>query len=216
MRYTLAILLLPAMLLATGLPASSYPTSVCIIPTADIMHNGSMRTEFENDGYPTVGDSDSTNYIYTQFGVTSHLEVGVDTWDTSGESDTALNAKLLLAKETDTAPAFAVGIMDTRNGGKSSKYAVSTKAFGEFRLHLGYLHSEYASGAMLGCDDEIAKGFYLLADWIAGDENFLSVGISKQFADRWALTLRYGSPNDSANDNTAAVNISYTIPLLGK
>ena len=42
--------------------AWAYPTSLNVIPSADMLDPGSMRMEFENDGYSRIFMSDSENY----------------------------------------------------------------------------------------------------------------------------------------------------------
>ncbi|MDO8585530.1 MAG: hypothetical protein Q7T82_00670 [Armatimonadota bacterium] len=213
---TILTVVISLAVLAVGQAAFSYPTSVNVIPTADILDLGSTRLEYENDGYPRIGKGDSISYGFAQFGLTPRVEIGVDQWDISGEPQNAFNGKLLLAEESKFTPALAAGVMDIAEGSRSSGYAVGMKSFGAFRLHLGYIDAEYSKGLMAGCDQELSEGTYLLADWLPGDENFLAFGLYKEFAKRWAATLTYGFPNQSGGDNLTAVNISYTLPLLGK
>lgn len=198
---------------ATLQGACGYPTSCSIIPTADILQTGSVRFEFENDGLPKVGESGSIYYGFTQIGLTPRVEFGIDRYDVSGEPQDNFNAKFLLVSESPKAPALAVGIMDVADGSKASYYGIATRTFGRFRLHAGYIHAEYANGAMLGAEQQVAKGTYLLEDWTEGSGNYLSLGIYRELNKNWGVTLLHGWANGSGAEDLTAINLSYTIPL---
>jgi len=194
-------------------PPPAFPTSCNIIPTADMLDPGSVRLEFENDGYPRIGGADSISYVFTQVGVSPWLELGIDRYDLSGEAENSLNLKVRIADERDSTPAVALGAMDIMEGCASTCYGVATRSFGRFRLHAGYIHADYSKGLMLGCDHELLRDTYLLADRMPGSENYLTLGLYREFGNRWAVTLTCGLANGDET-NLTAINLSYTFPLF--
>ena len=196
-------------------PTLGYPTSCAFIPTADVMEPGTIRMELENDGYPSIGRTGSVSYSLNQFGLTPKLEFGVDRYDFSGEPQDSLNVKYLLLKESDAKPAVALGLMDVAEGVNQTYYAVGTRTFGGLRLHAGYIHADYARSPMLGCDQDLGRDTYLLADWIGGSENYLALGLYREFNKSWAVTFFYGFANPGGEDNLAGISLSRTWSFSG-
>lgn len=196
--------------LCATVPLVAAPTSCCMIPTADVLETGSVYLELENDGYPAVGDSDSTTYGLVQVGIVPRVEIGLDRIHESGDTDDLFNVKYLALDESKSRPALAVGLMDLSKGQRASWYGIGTKSFRALRVHAGYIHADYADGAMLGCDYSLGSDTCLIADWMNGTGNYLTLGINRQLKKGFAVTLMYGFPNDHSASKLAVANLSYT------
>jgi len=193
-------------------PASCYPTSLNIIPTADSLEAGHLRLEFERDGYPGLFGSDAESYFLLQAGLTDRLEAGVDLYHFDGSTLPALNAKYLLAPEGKL-PAVALGMVDVGNGMRPVSYAVLSADVSAMRLHAGAARTDGHTHAMLGAEYELRPGLYLLADWQAGDEGYATAGVYFEGTGGAALNLAIGFPNASEGSNLLIVNVARRFAL---
>jgi len=188
--------------------AWAYPTSLNIIPTADLLDPGSMRIEFENDGYSRIFTADSESYWLFQTAVGPRLELGVDVYDTE-EPNYMANAKYALLAESDRSPALAFGALDVGEGGPPSYYLAAAKDFGPSRLHAGGIGDRHKVNPMLGCEFQVARSSWLLFDWIDGDENYLTAGIYLETRSGPAFNIAVGFPNSGENSNLTFANVSW-------
>jgi len=157
-----------------------YPTSLNIMPTADLLDPGSMRMEFGADIY----DAEETTYM--------------------------VNAKYLVLEESDRSPAVAFGALDIGEGGSPSYYLAAAKDLGPTRLHLGTIGDRHKQQPMVGCEVPLGKTSWVLADWIRGEENYLTVGLYFETRNGPALNFGVGFPNSEENSRLTLVNISWT------
>lgn len=201
-------LVIVGLLMISGL-AWAYPTSLNVIPTADILDWGSMRLEYENDGYSRVFAAGSENYWLFEMAVGPRLELGVDVYDTDKASYMA-NAKYELMMESDRSPAVAFGAVDVGEGGCPTYYLAAAKDLGSTRLHAGGIGNRHAANPMLGLELGVTRNSWLLFDWIDGAENYLTAGIYLETKHGPAFNMAIGFPNSSHNSNLALVNVSWT------
>lgn len=203
----LAVLII-GMLMIPGM-TSAYPTSLNVIPTADLLDRGASRIEFENDGYSRMFAADSENYWLFETSFSPRLEFGVDIYEAE-ETSFMANAKYALMEEGDRSPAIAFGALDVGEGGSPSYYLAAAKDFGASRLHAGGIGDRHKANPMLGWELQVAKASWLLFDWIDGDENYLTAGVYVETKHGPAINIAVGFPNSDENSNLALVNVSWT------
>jgi len=201
-------LVLVGILAISGL-VLAYPTSLNVIPTADLLDPGSLRMEFENDGDSRVFSADSEDYWLFEMAVGPRLEMGVDIYDAE-ETNYMTNAKYALVMESDRSPAVSFGALDIGEGGSPSYYLAAAKDFGRSRLHAGGIGNRHKANPMLGWELELTESSWLLFDWIDGEENYLTAGIYFETKSGPAFNFAFGFPNSSANSNLALVNVSWS------
>lgn len=206
--------MLALILLAVVTPtAYACPTMLNLVPTADVMEPNSIRLSLENDGYSRVFASDSDNYVFLQMGVTSRLEAGVDFYCYKDKTDTVLNAKYQLMKESDTRPGLAIGTMNISEGYTPKHYVSGVKSFGANRIHLGTIGDRHKQNLMAGYERSIGSCAGALVDYIDGDAGYKAVGAWWQPKGGPCLYAAVAFPNIHGETNLTFVNVSWTWSL---
>ncbi len=196
--------------LACGL-AQGFPTSLNIVPTADILEPGQARIELENDGYPSLLKGDSERYLLMEFAATNRFEMGADLYQIEGRDTWALNGKYQLLAESKALPALAIGAIDLGQGLKPGYFAAAAKDIGRFRLHAGGITDGGKVHPMAGLEYPLSESLCLLADWIEGGGNYRTVGLYKTLkGDVTAINLAIGFPNASGDEKLVLVNVAWT------
>jgi hypothetical protein len=199
------LLLLPA----TGPQAFAYPTSLLIMPTADVLEDGWLRLEAESDGDPTPFSGSTEQLLCTQFGLTRRLEAGLDLVGLGAEPRCELNAKWQVVPESGGCPAAAVGLLGmTRSSAVSEWYAVLSKSAGSLRLHGGLLADDAAHG-MVGVEHWPRERTGLMAEWITGPHGYLSAGADQDLGGGFGVLLYYGHSNTRGDGDLVGLNLSW-------
>jgi len=187
----------------------AFPTSLNVMPTADLVEPGSLRLEFENDGYSRPFSSGCESYWLAQVGISPRLEAGLDLYHYDGTTEPALNAKYLLIGE-GRYPQAAIGVLDVCRGLKPFWYLVLARDVGLLRLHAGAARSGSSHSALLGAELQIGRGLYLLSDWRSGPEGYATAGIYWERRGS-AVNIAIGFPNTGGDSRLLLVNISRTL-----
>jgi hypothetical protein len=199
------LLLLPAV----GPRAFAYPTSLLIMPTADVLEHGWLRLEAESDGDPTPFSRGSEQLFYTQFGLTSRLEAGLDVVGLGAEPRCELNAKWQVIPESGRCPAAAVGLLDmTRSSALSEWYVVLSKSAGSLRLRGGLLADDATRG-MVGVEHWPGERAGLMAEWVTGPHAYLSAGAYEDLGGGSGALLYYGHSNTRGDGDFVGLNLSW-------
>ena len=188
-------------------PVLAYPTSINIIPSADLMPRGEARIELELDGDPTPFASGSSLGAYFQVGLTDRLEVGLDALDLNHEADWQVNLKYQLWTESEARPAVAVGLMDM-DGRRplENAYLVLSRQIDQIRVHGGLWRVEGTHG-VLGLEyywDDLTGG---LLDWTSGPEGYGTVGIYRALGGSLYSTLYYARNNTRESGDFVGLNV---------
>ena len=204
-----------ALILLAVITSMAYacPTSLNLMPTADILERNSMRLELENDGYSRVFASDSENYVLLQMGVTPRLEAGVDFYCYKDKTDTVLNAKYLLMKESDTRPALAIGTANVCEGYTPQYYVSGVKTFGANRIHFGTIGDRHEQSLMAGYERSIGSSAGAMVDYIDGDAGYKAVGAYWQPKSGPCIAAAVAFPNTHGETNLTYLNVSWTWSL---
>jgi hypothetical protein len=139
----------------------AYPTSLNLIPIADILAHRQAAAQFYWFGDKFNLGQTGTRFASGQFGIADRFEAGFDN-DFLGH--TTYNLKFQ-AFQFDRG-AISAGIMDWA-AGQATPYVVGRYDFKGFRLHGGWMRDS-ASRLMLGADFQLPSGFTGLVDWICG------------------------------------------------
>lgn len=199
--------------------ALAYPGSINLIPSTDIVGANSLRLSYESEGGNQPYGTGYTQYLYTQFGIGSKLELGYDVYDIKNVTDSRVgywNAKYLVAPETDGTPAIAVGSMFIGAESKSSYYAVGSKTFGDYCLHLGAETQGDHNWTLAGFNCPLAKSFTFLADYQSGGLGCGTLGVNWQQSSTLNFTVYWTRFNNDALRDTSdfvGFNAAYTLPV---
>lgn len=214
LRYIVVLALALILVAALSPIVRACPTSLNLIPTADVMESGSLSLQYENDGYEKPYGADAENLYFIQVGITPRLEAGVDFCSAGSSTETVLNAKYQLLTETKTRPAFSIGTMGIGKGYKPTYYAAAAKDLGPGRLHLGATGDKDTAELLAGYEYSLNDDLCLMADYIGGHEGYASVGACKSTRYGVDVLVAYGFSNDSSNENLLYVNVAYEIKLF--
>ena len=181
--------------LAASVPCNGCYTGLALIPTADVVEPGTYSIEAQFDASFTGGD-ENTRFLDTEFGVTPRFEVGIDNdFSKTAETRILLNAKYVMITRHRHNPAVAVGICNVGRRLRSSPYVVATKDFAATRGHVGVISMDGVGCWFAGVDKAIGERRVLMADYISGTGNDWSIGVSRQFNDRFGITSGVVFPN---------------------
>jgi len=172
-------LALAAALLAVASLAGAYPTSLNIIPSADVLEQGQGRLELEWNVDPSAS-AGSTLGAYLQAGLTNRLEVGLDVLDLTRQADWQLNLKWLVCPEGASAPAIAVGLMDAGEGLLDNAYLMLSRQMGQFRAHGGLSRTAGTQG-LFGLEYYWDEQTGVVTDWTTGPEGYATLGLWRDF-----------------------------------
>jgi hypothetical protein len=210
MTRVLALLLL----LTLGREAQAFPTSLNLMPTADMLQPGSLRMELENDGAPSLFASGAESYLLLQYAPSSRLEVGLDLYAVGESNRPLLNAKWLLLAEEKRRPALALGLMELGPGCSPTGYLVGTKELGpRFRGHLGAGLCDGRSALLWGGEWQLSENDYLVMDWTTWSSGYLSLGLYHEAQPGLGLNLAWAWPNDRSESGLLILNVSRSLPL---
>lgn len=203
---TLAMFML---LMSTQCLLKAYPTSLNVVPTANILPAGDIQLLFESDGHSNPFEKDSTQYLYSQIGILDHLEVGVDLYDFGGENVMTYNAKVQLMPESDRLPAMAIGAMDISKETTPGSYLVGSKNIGPWGLHAGIAHQADQTWAMLGTNFTVNQKISLAADYQTGDGQEGTVGVNYSLTPAMGLSVYYSKNNTESSADYVGAYIGY-------
>ncbi len=199
-RFSLAAVVLAGLLVFT-LPARACYSGLLLIPTAETVPAGEYSLDLQLDGDATVPEV-NTYLLNTEFGLNDRVEAGID-YLFSGDAGERLmvNAKYL-AYSAETR-AVALGIYNLGGDRKMIPYVTALQDLGAVRGHLGAQRNDGKIRWFVGVDRAVNDRLTLLADYISGDENAASLGVSYAINDRWSVCPGLVFPNeDSATSFT--------------
>lgn len=200
-------------LACASLPAHAAYSGLTLVPTADILGPEQSCLAYQLCGPFPVGSGVDAAFVNTEFAVGPRAEVGIDfDFTTDAPTGAVFNSKLLL-RPVEAGVGLAVGALNVGENLRPTSYIAATRG-GLVRLH---------AGALLTPDNEV-QGFggldyslndltQLYADYIAGDDNFAALGISYQFADRWAVLFAWLHPNSPDVDDSFLLDIGCVYPV---
>ena len=208
----LVILLAGAASVALGSPSFRGYTGLVIIPTAHVLDVGEYDFGIMTEDTAVSHVSD----IFATYSPREDIEVGINSFQPAGSNARRplLNAKYVLAHETDETCSVAVGLVDFTNEIQASAYAVASKSI--------IRHASIFNSDVIGVRGNIGFGF--------GGFDALFVGLSVFAGNRIMLSAEWDSKNvnlgfrftpikglrlhtalfDSGNTDHIGLGISYT------
>lgn len=193
--------------LLSAVPGFTYPSCLNIIPSADCLPLGTLRIQAELDGDPTPFATGALLHVYTQAGLTSRLEVGLDAVDVTHETDWQLNAKYRLWEEGQRRPAAAIGLLDLDgNHPLDNAYFVLSRRVGPVRVHGGLWRVDGTRG-MLGAEYYWDPKTGALVDWTTGSHTYATLGLYRSLRAAWHATLYYARSNTDRREDFVGLNL---------
>ena len=161
---------------ALGSPSFRGYTGLVVIPTAHVLDVGEYDFGIMTEDTAVSHASD----IFATYSPRENLEVGINSFQPAGSNARRplLNAKYLLAHETDETASVAVGLVDFTNEVEASAYAVASKSI---IRHASIFNSD------VGIRGNIGFGF--------GGFDALFVGLSVFAGNRIMLSAEWDSKN---------------------
>lgn len=201
------MLILTALAMLVAQCALAAPSSLNLMPTADVLGHGEFAIEYENDAEPLLS-SECDQYVLIQVGLLDRLELGVDRCF-HGAKATYWNFKLLVREEDESGPAIAVGVQNIVEGDDNQPYLALAKEVRGARLHLGAIRLYEETEAMAGVEYWLSDRVTLAADHMTGVNGATTLGGWVALNDSWYLSLaRVMSPTEDWDDYWQAV-LSY-------
>lgn len=184
---------------AWALPAAACYTGLVLIPTTDVTPAYTWAVDLQYQGYSRTFRTDAL-ILNTEIGIGDRAEIGLDLDLTSGahtDRRALLNGKLVLYVNPDRGLALAAGLTNYHTRFAPVAYLVGSKDLGVFRVQAGAQYDRDASrwDGFVGLDRSFESGWSVMADYTTGDENFASVGIGWQPAERLGILLGAQWPN---------------------
>ena len=195
-------------LLASSL-ALAVPTSLNLLPTADVAGKGKYLIELEIDGHATPFASGAQDWLLTDVGIGDRLEVGVNRVEGPGLSRWTMDSKLQLVPESERMPALAIGATDiTRRDEGATWYVLGTKGLGPVRATVGYQRDSFGR-LMLGGAYNITSRLTLQSDWTSGPGGTGTLGVCQDIGHSRCLLLYYARSNSGNEGNFTGLNLTW-------
>lgn len=172
-----ALFLCMLMLFILRVQVMAAPTTLNIIPTADVLPAGVANLDFQFLGTNTSSGYELDNELQTQFGIGSDAEAGID-WVVNPGGAFRWNGKYRIYEETEKRPAVAVGVQNIEQMNAEEEYIACFKSINKTtRFHFGLINTPEKPRIMLGLDSSMCPLLVFQADYIQGPENFATLGI---------------------------------------
>ncbi|MDH7569133.1 MAG: YjbH domain-containing protein [Armatimonadota bacterium] len=164
---------LPVITPGRASPSLPGPVGNLMTPSADVPGLGYYWLAMRNHNH--------RNYITGAYGVFSRVEVSGTVMDPTrpggGEAEFALNAKVLLTRESSWAPAIAAGVWDLADWTDDSYYVVATKRIrtpwrrGPVCLSVGYMKG-MLDGTFAALEVPVSPSVSAIAEFDTSHPNF--------------------------------------------
>ena len=193
-----------------GAPSFGGYTGLLLVPNADVLDAGSF-----NVGYFTSDTTDKPRAFVGNYGLEGSVEIGINRLRSDDGTETLLNAKYAIRKETEQKVALAAGIVDATGQVGRTIYLVGSKAIGKqlrvfdkeitnVRVHFGVGSGGQLDGLLAGASAVLGKRLALLAEY---DSDRFNVGARLYLVE--GLRAHAGFFNVGA-DNDFGLGVSFT------
>jgi len=191
------------------------PTSLNVVPTADVLDNGKATIGLQLLGGPSQGGYMFGNQFQTQVGVGANVEIGFDPSLNPSFGD-AWNAKWRVYEETTRRPSVAVGQFVDLFGTGNPPYLTAFKTVGTTRFHLGWTQLSNTNRLMAGWDTEPWEPLSIQADYVSGPAAYASVGFLLNLPGGWWANAAQLIGNSSYAPNAYLFSIGWTGRVFGR
>ena len=193
-----------------GAPSFGGYTGLLLVPNADVLDAGSF-----NVGYFTSDTTDKPRAFVGNYGIDGSVEVGINRLRSDDGTDTLLNAKYAIRKETEKKVALAAGIVDATGELGRTIYLVGSKSIGKqlrafdkeitnVRVYFGLGSGGELDGLLAGASAVLGKRLALLAEY---DSDNFNVGARLYLVE--GLRAHAGF-FDVGADNDFGLGVSFT------
>ena len=193
-----------------GAPSFGGYTGLLLVPNADVLDAGSF-----NVGYFTVDTSNKPRAFVGNYGIEGSVEVGINRLRTDETTQTLLNAKYAIRKETEKKVALAAGIVDATGQVGRTIYIVGSKSVGKqlrvfdkeitnVRVHFGVGSGGQLDGLLAGASAVLGNRLALLAEY---DSDRFNVGARLYLVEGLRAHAGFFSVG---SDNDFGLGVSFT------
>jgi len=194
--------------------AQGEPTSLNIIPTADVLPNGAASIEVQLSGGRVSGGYEFMNQFQTEFGLGSGIEIGFDP-SIGPNVGSPFNAKWRIYKETARRPAVAVGTFVDLLGTGNPPYITGFKSVGTTRFHMGATRLGQTTRAMAGWDTYPWEPLTIQADYVSGPAAYATIGFVINLPGGWLINAAQLFGNSRYAPNGYIVAVGWTGQVFG-
>lgn len=195
-----------ASLVAYAATAHAWPTSLNMIPIADILKHGQIYAHYTAVGTERRISTKITSYAGVLIGIGDRIEIG---WDDDLEEGGAYwNGKVLLGEGENWA--LSMGYQALRKNESQSYLVGRYDPCDKLRLHFGWLE-DGKSRALWGLDYQLCDDWKLYVDSISGRDGATWVGVNVA-PPAWPgfdVTLFAGIPHTRADGYTWNVIVAW-------
>ncbi len=204
---TLAVAL--TLLTLPAAPGRAAFTGLTQIPTAESLLPGEYEFEIELDR-ALPGLVNEETLLDSQIGFRSASEAGLDL-AFGGDSGLRIlpNYKYVISPIGKTSPGLAAGFGPVDTDLSSSPYLTAGRNLGPFRGHAGVFHVGDTVQWFAGVDRALSDDVVLMGDYVSGDENASSVGVSVELAAGYGILVGVLLPNAAGEDTVFTLQIGY-------
>jgi len=190
----------------------AVPSSLNLIPTADVLPANEFTLQVEADGHRHPCDTGGEYWLLSGFCIGDRLEIGVDrSLPQDGGGEWFMDAKLQIVPESATSPAIAVGTLDlTRGGIESNWYLVATRDIGPLRTTAGYSRDD-EQRLLLGASWDVSERLTLMSDYSSAPGGALTIGACSEVAPGTYALLYFAQGNTTDADNFVGLNVSWSL-----
>ncbi|MEN6372183.1 MAG: hypothetical protein ABFD64_09245 [Armatimonadota bacterium] len=188
-------------------PVFGAASGLNLMPTADVLEKGTAAVETERAGEQFHMFTSKESALLMQLGLGKDIEIGYDDYS-DGKTFGAWNVKLAVAWRNGF-PAAAIGVQNVGNGIKPQPYAVGHIPFVCGRLHAGLIGINGSTHPMFGYDRSLNERLMFQADYIEGDENAGSLGLSFNLSSSIGITAAYIRNNVGPDRDNCLLTLSW-------
>ena len=208
------IYLCAVLIVLIAVPAFACYTGMNLIPTVDMVGQRTLRLDLQIEG-DTDGIRADTWIFNTQYGISDQFEFGIDHDFSDGASPrNMLNFKYLIPSSNVLKIPISLGVCNVADSTKADLYAVTAYQADFARLHFGYGRLESEDEWFVGADKAIG-GYTLMAEYMHGQANSLTLGTSYNLTPYVSLSASYEHPNDDSSDRFI-MYFGYSLLIGGK
>lgn len=232
--------LLPAAFTCAAACAWATPTGLNVIPTTDIVPDGSWIGGIEN-GNPSFTGTPFWRQpqlsFQSQVSLAPWLEAGVDDAETPDQSANSgvFNIKALVMTENGSQPNIALGLWNVAEHQKQGYYFTMSKTLNYdqqqeqrfrahhrhnrklmgVRAHLGMMLDGHGiSQPFTGTDIQLSDMFVFQADWVHGSGNVATAGVAYILPDsRTVITPAITFSNDTGRFTGLLISLTHQFNL---
>jgi hypothetical protein len=204
-----------AAVLAVGLvvvPAMADPSGVVAVPSASILSGGQWRLKAEQDVNRSGGSNSRRTDLFTQLGIGTRIEAGLDLFGVGHEGKLAGNIKLQLRDPSTQGWGAAVGVAGMSEHQKPLYYGVASGSYHRARLHAG-IGGDGHVHALVATEVALSENVGAFGEVVSGPGGPVTAGVQLRLSSRTGVQAYWQRVNSGGNRIQLRM---WTTGLLGR